>query len=101
MAKLYLIFQSGNKTATSRFRSYLSRHGWQRLSTGIYFHVDRLDFDQQAFWQHAHNEFAFDPEHDFFAVFRAENPFIPTLQYYNKPGPRWPIESPFEREEDN
>ena len=101
MAELYLIFQSGNETATNRFRGYLSRHGWQRLSTGVYLHLDKPDFDQQAFWQHAHDEFAFDPERDFFAVFRAEYPFIPTRKYYNKPAPPWPIERPFQPEEDN
>ena len=94
MAELYLIFQMDNPAGSTRFRAFLSHKGWRRLSTGIYLHLDMRDFDQEAFWTHASEEFSIDPKRDFFAVFRAEWPFVPTGRYYNKKAPPWPHDFP-------
>lgn len=90
--EFYLIFQSGNEMATTRFRNYLSRHGWQRLSRGVYQSFQDSSFDEQAFWNEVKDEFSFNPDRDFFAIFRSERPFVGTNRYYNKQAPPWPIE---------
>jgi hypothetical protein len=102
MAERYLIFQtaSENPMAMTRLRSYLSRHGWQRVSTGVYVTVAGASFDEQAFWTRLRDDFYLDPERDFVAVIHTESAFIPTQRYYNKPAPPWPKDYPYAPAED-
>ena len=100
MAYLYLVFQTDNPMATTRFRNFLSRHGWQRLTAGVYLTLESGSFDQEAFWEQVRGEFSFDPKRHFFAIFQQEDrAFIPTDVFYNRAGPKWPVEHPTTSEE--
>ena len=58
MAKVYLVFQKENLTAVTRFRDYLSKHGWQKVSTGVYLNLVDDSFDEKALWNFVQDKFA-------------------------------------------
>lgn len=75
---IYLIFQGENPSAVHRFRNFLSRKGWMRIARGVYRTIKHYDFSREKFWNEVREEFYFDVDRDFFALFETDEFFAPT-----------------------
>jgi len=95
MADLILVFQKNNVTSCKRFGSYLSRNGWGKITAGVFHKHGGLNSELAPLWQKAVDEFSFDPESDFLAIFPSGEFFIPTRRYYMKQAPPWPYDDPY------